>query len=44
MEGCFLFLWMQISIGLFIAIQLFDHFWADTREDQLEKFPDYIIQ
>jgi len=34
-------LWMQISIGLFIAIQLFDHFWADTREDQLEKFPDY---
>lgn len=33
-------LWIQASLGLFIAIQLFDHFWADTREKQLEKSPD----
>jgi hypothetical protein len=31
--------WMQFSLGLFIAIQLFDHFWADAREDRLEHFP-----
>ena len=37
------FSWMQVSIVLFIAIQLFDHFWADSREDQLEKFPDYSV-
>jgi len=30
-------LWIQISLGLFISIQLFDHFWADKREDELEK-------
>jgi len=30
-------LWIQISLGLFIVIQLFDHFWADTREEELEK-------
>jgi hypothetical protein len=35
--------WMQVSLGLFIAIQLFDHFWADTREDQLEKFPNNSV-
>lgn len=28
--------WMQCSIALFVAIQLFDHFWADRREDELE--------
>jgi len=37
------FLWMQVSIGLFIAIQLFDNFWADTREDQLEQFPNTSV-
>lgn len=37
------FLWMRVSIGLFIAIQLFDHFWADTYEEQLEKFPDHPV-
>jgi uncharacterized membrane protein len=34
------FLWMQASLGLFIAIQLFDHFWADAREDRLENSLD----
>jgi len=29
-------LWIQISLGLFIGIQLFDHFWADKREEELE--------
>jgi uncharacterized membrane protein len=29
-------LWIQISLGLFISIQLFDHFWADKREEELE--------
>jgi hypothetical protein len=23
-------------LGLFISIQLFDHFWADKREEELE--------
>jgi uncharacterized membrane protein len=27
--------WMQISIGLFVFVQVFDHFWADKREEQL---------
>jgi len=30
-------LWIQISLGLFIGIQIFDHFWADKREEELEK-------
>jgi uncharacterized membrane protein len=29
-------LWIQISLSLFIGIQLFDHFWADKREEDLE--------
>jgi len=29
-------LWIQTSLSLFIFIQLFDHFWADKREDELE--------
>jgi choline-glycine betaine transporter len=29
--------WMQLSILLFVAIQLFDHFWADRRENELER-------
>lgn len=29
--------WMWISIGLFLAIQLFDHFWADRHEAALEQ-------
>jgi len=29
-------LWIQISLGLFIGIQIFDHFWADKREEELE--------
>lgn len=29
-------LWIQLSLGLFIGIQLFDHFWADKREEELE--------
>lgn len=36
--------WMQVSLGLFIAIQLFDHFWADAHEDQLEKFPNNSVR
>ena len=27
--------WMQISIGLYLFVQIFDHFWADKREEQL---------
>lgn len=29
------FLWIQISIALFVLVQIFDHFWADKREEQL---------
>jgi len=38
-EGWFLLstLWIQISLGLFIVIQLFDHFWADKKEEELGK-------
>lgn len=32
-------LWMQFSIALFVLIQLFDHFWADRREEELEHNP-----
>ena len=38
--GMIFSLWMQLSIALFVAIQLFDHFWADRREDELEHNPD----
>lgn len=37
--GMFFSLWMQFSIALFVAIQLFDHFWADRREEELEHNP-----
>lgn len=33
-------LWMQFAIALFVAIQLFDHFWADRREEELEHNPE----
>jgi hypothetical protein len=26
---------MQLSIGLYLFVQVFDHFWADKREDEL---------
>ncbi len=29
--------WMQLSIALFVLVQMIDHFWADPREDELEK-------
>jgi len=29
-------LWIQLSLGLFMVIQLFDHFWADKKEEELE--------
>ena len=29
--------WMQLSIALFLAVQLFDHFWADRREKEIEQ-------
>ncbi len=32
----FSFPWMKISIFLFLAIQVFDHFWADKMEEKLE--------
>lgn len=31
--------WMQFSVALFIVIQIFDHFWADRREEELELNP-----
>ncbi len=40
-DGGMLFsLWMQLAIALFIAVQIFDHFWADRREDEMEHNPD----
>ena len=30
------FYWMQLSIGLYVAIQFFDNFWADRQEELLE--------
>ena len=32
--------WIIISIVLFLAIQLFDHFWADRQEEKLENKED----
>ena len=29
--------WMQLSIALFLAVQLFDHFWADRRKKEIEQ-------
>lgn len=37
--GMLFSLWMQFAIALFVAIQLFDHFWADRREEELEHNP-----
>ena len=31
-----IFSWMKFSIGLFLFIQLFDHFWADKQEKKLK--------
>jgi len=31
------FLWMIVSIVLFVIIQIIDHFWADKQEDMLEQ-------
>ncbi|TVZ37841.1 hypothetical protein P886_2187 [Alteromonadaceae bacterium 2753L.S.0a.02] len=28
--------WLQISVFLFLAVQLIDHFWADDQEQKLE--------
>jgi uncharacterized iron-regulated membrane protein len=38
--GMFFSLWMQFSIAAFIIVQIFDHFWADRREDEIEHNPD----
>lgn len=32
-------LWVQCSIIIFIAVQVFDHFWADRREEEIERNP-----
>ena len=37
------FLWMKISIGIFIIIQIFDHFWADKREEEIEQSIDQSV-
>lgn len=33
------FLWMKISIGIFIILQIIDNFWADKQEEELEHNP-----
>lgn len=33
-------IWMQVSIAIFVAVQVFDHFWADRREEELENNPE----
>jgi len=38
------FLWMKISIGIFIALQIFDHFWADKQEEALENNPEKSVK
>lgn len=35
--------WMQLALVLFVAIQLFDHFWADRREQALEQNPQAAL-
>jgi len=37
------FTWMQVSIGIFIGLQLFDHFWADAKEEALETNPELSV-
>ena len=37
------YLWMKISIGIFIALQIFDHFWADKQEEALENNPEVSV-
>jgi hypothetical protein len=40
-QGGMLFsLWMQVSIAIFVAIQIFDHYWADRREEEIEHNPN----
>ena len=37
-NGIFLtYNWMRFSIGLFLFIQFFDHFWADKQEEKNEQ-------
>ena len=38
------YLWMRISIGMFIALQIFDHFWADKQEEVLESNPKVSVK
>jgi hypothetical protein len=37
-------LWMKISIGIFIVLQIFDHFWADKQEEALENSPEVSVK
>ena len=37
-------LWMELSIGIFIALQIFDHFWADKQEEALENNPEVSVK
>jgi hypothetical protein len=34
-DGMLFYLWMQISIAIFLVIRIFDHFWAYRREEEL---------
>lgn len=37
LDGALLYtLWIQVSIFLFITVQVIDHFWADKKEIELE--------
>lgn len=38
--GMIFSLWMQFSIAAFAIVQIFDHFWADRREDEIEHNPE----
>jgi uncharacterized iron-regulated membrane protein len=38
--GMLFSLWMQIAVAIFVALQIFDHFWADRREEELEQNPE----
>ncbi len=37
------YIWMETSIGLFIGLQVFDHFWADKEEEKLENNSSFSI-
>lgn len=37
------FLWMKVSIVIFIFLQIFDHFWADKQEQKLENNPEQSV-